>query len=190
VTDTMTLVEKTVFMSSVEVLQRIPTEALAQLAARTSEVRVDRGRTLFREGDEDQGAFIVVEGELELRKAATVVRVLTAGMAHGELFLGENEPHQYTALALDDTHLLNLRRADVLDAMSEYPEFGLAMVQDLAMRLHKLTERIVEIEAELKLRGEKASEVVDGQPIEPSTAPTLAPRQARWWQRRRKPHTP
>ncbi|HKB76487.1 MAG TPA: cyclic nucleotide-binding domain-containing protein [Myxococcales bacterium] len=188
-TDTMTLVEKTVFMSTVEVMQGIPTEALAQLAARAGEVRVDRGRMLFREGDEDQGAFIVVEGELELRKGATTVRVLTAGMAHGELFLGENEPHQYTALALDDTHLLNLQRSDVMDALTEYPEFGLAMVQDLALRLHKLTERFVEMEAELKLRGELPSEVMDGQPIEPSAPPTLAPRQSRWWQRRRKSRT-
>jgi CRP-like cAMP-binding protein len=140
---------------------------------------------VFREGDEDQGAFIVVEGEIELRKAATAVRILTAGMAHGELFRGENEPHQYTAIAREDTHLLNLQRADVLDALLEFPEFGLAMVQDLSMRLHKLTERIIEIESELKRRGEPTPEAVDGRPLEPTTPPTLAPRQRRWWQLRR-----
>jgi CRP-like cAMP-binding protein len=190
-TDTMTLVEKSVFLSTVDVLQGVPTEALAQLAARAAEVRIDRGRTLFREGEEDQGAFIVVEGKLELRKAATTVRVLTAGMAHGELFLGENEPHQYAAVAREDTHLLNLRREDVLDAIADYPEFGLAMVQDLSMRLHKLTERIIEIEAELKRLGGPARDVVDGQPLEPAPSPTppLAPKQRRWWEGTRRPRT-
>src|SRR5688572_13860577 len=88
--DIMTLIEKTVFLSTVEVLQGVPTEALAQLAARATEVRCDRGRTLFNEGDEDRGIFIVIEGVLELRKAATVVRHLREGAAHGELFTSEH----------------------------------------------------------------------------------------------------
>ena len=62
--DTMTLIEKTVFLKSVEVLHDVPTEALAQLAARATEVRCNRGAPLFREGDEDQGTYLVVEGVL------------------------------------------------------------------------------------------------------------------------------
>src|SRR5689334_9239858 len=169
-TETMTLVERTVFLSTVDVLRGVPTEALAQLAARVTEVHVERGRTVFREGDEDQGTFIVVEGALELRKAATTVRILESGMAQGELFLGENDSHQYTAVAREDLHLLNLRRSDVLDALVEYPEFGLAMVQDLSLRLHKLTQRLIEIEAELKLRGERLPDG-NGEAIEPPAQP-------------------
>ena len=148
---TLTLVEKTVFLKSVEVLAQVPTEALAQLAARAVEVRAEPGEVLLREGDEDQGTFIVVEGVVELQKDRTLVRVLKEGMAQGEMFLAENEPHQYTAVARAPSLLLNLRRSDVQDAMLEYPEFGVAMVRDLALRLHRLTARVVELERDEKI---------------------------------------
>jgi CRP-like cAMP-binding protein len=186
-TETMTLIEKTVFLSTVEVLKGVPTEALAQLAARATEERVDRGRTLFREGDEDRGIFIVVEGEVELRKSATVVRRLRAGSAHGELFTDEHEPHQYTAIALEDAHLLNLEQSAVTEALLEYPEFGLAMVRDFALRMHKLTERVIELEADLKRRGHPSEALGDGQALEPPSAETSAPHQRQWWRGRRKP---
>jgi len=165
---TLTLIEKTVFLKSVDVFSGIPTEAVAQLAARAGEVRVETGDVLFRVGEEDQGTFIVVEGRLELEKDGTLIRVLKPGSAHGELFLGENEPHQYSAVAREPSLLLNLRRADVVDALLEYPEFGLAMVQDLALRMHKLTQRVIELEAAVKVTAPERDPVHDGEAIEPA----------------------
>src|SRR5262245_15732288 len=127
--DTLTLIEKTVWLKSTEVFGAIPTEPLAQLAARATEVHVDRGDTVFREGDDDQGVFVVVEGALELRKGDAAVRVLGSGAVYGELFLQESGSHQYTAVAREDAHVLNLGRNDVFDALLEYPEFGVAVVQ-------------------------------------------------------------
>ena len=49
--------------------------------------------------------------------------------------------------------MLNLGRNDVFDAFLEYPEFGVAMVQDLALRHHKLTERVSELEKQLASPG-------------------------------------
>jgi CRP-like cAMP-binding protein len=189
--DTMTLVEKTVFMKSVELLAGVPTEALAQLAAKSSEVHSNRGETLFHEGQEDLGAFIVVQGLLELRKGGVVVRRLRPGMAHGELFLRDQQTHQYSAVALEDCHLLNLRRADVLDALLEYPEFGLAMVQDLALRLHKLTERIIEVESRLEAVTPKSGPTTPAEPepdtpaLRPADEVAPAPRRRSWWRRAR-----
>jgi len=164
---TLTLIEKTVFLKSVDVLSGIPTEAVAQLAARAGEVRVEPREVLFREGEEDQGTFIVVEGVVDLQKDGTLIRVLKEGSTHGELFLGENELHQYTATAREASLLLNLRRSDVVEALLEYPEFGLAMVQDLALRMHKLTQRVIELEAAVKANAPARDPVREGEAIEP-----------------------
>jgi CRP-like cAMP-binding protein len=185
---TMTLIEKTVFLKSVDLLASVPTEALAQIAARATEVRCDRGQVLIHEGDENQGAFIVVEGLLELAKGDKVVRVLKPGTAHGEIFLQEHEPHQYTVEAREDSLLLNLRRADVIDALLEYPEFGLAMVHDLSLRHHKLTERLLALETELeecRARGGAPAGTEQAlEPIEP--AMPARPRRS-WWRRAPRP---
>ena len=91
--DTLTLIEKTVHMKSSDVFRAIPTEPLAQLAARANEVMLDRGETVFREGDDDQGVFLVIEGVVELRKGNAVLRVLQSGTVYGELFLQESGAH-------------------------------------------------------------------------------------------------
>jgi CRP-like cAMP-binding protein len=179
--ETLTLIEKTVHMKSSEVFSAIPTEPLAQLAARANEVMLDRGETLFREGDDDQGVFIVIEGVVELRKGNAVVRVLQSGTVHGELFLQESGSHQYTAVAREDARVLNLGRNDVFDAFLEYPEFGVAMVQDLARRHHTLTERVSELEKQLALRGAPPAQSATEEITErPAQAPQL-PKRRGWW---------
>lgn len=179
--DTLTLIEKTVHMKSSDVFGAIPTEPLAQLAARANEVMLDRGETVFREGDDDQGVFIVIEGVVELRKGKEVVRVLRGGTVHGELFLPESWAHQYTAVAREDARVLTLGRNDVFDAFLEYPEFGVAMVQDLALRNHTLTERVSELEKQLALPVARTGQQTGGESIErPAPAPQLPKRRA-WW---------
>jgi CRP-like cAMP-binding protein len=181
VADTLTLIEKTVHMKSSDVFRAIPTEALAQLAARANEVMFDRGETVFREGDDDQGVFIVIDGVVELRKGTAMVRVLRSGTVHGELFLQESGAHQYTAVAREDARVLNLGRNDVFDAFLEYPEFGIAMVQDLALRHHTLTERVSELEKQLALPLARMGQQTDAQSIErPAPAPRL-PKRRGWW---------
>ena len=179
--DTLTLIEKTVHMKSSEVFSAIPTEPLAQLAARASEVMLDRGQTLFHEGDDDLGVFLVIEGVVELRKGNAVVRVLQSGTVHGELFLQESGAHQYTVVAREDARVLNLGRNDVFDAFLEYPEFGIAIVQDLARRHHTLTERVSELEKQLALRGAPPAQSATEEITErPAQAPQL-PKRRGWW---------
>ena len=179
--ETLTLIEKTVHMKSSDVFSAIPTEPLAQLAARANEVMLDRGETLFREGDDDQGVFIVIEGVVELRKGNAVVRVLQSGTVHGELFLQESGAHQYTVVAREDARVLNLGRNDVFDAFLEYPEFGIAIVQDLARRHHTLTERVSELEKQLALRGAPPAQSATEEITErPAQAPQL-PKRRGWW---------
>jgi len=179
--DTLTLIEKTVHMKSSDVFSAIPTEPLAQLAARASEVMLDRGQTLFHEGDDDLGVFIVIEGVVELRKGNDVVRVLQSGTVHGELFLQESGAHQYTVVAREDARVLNLGRNDVFDAFLEYPEFGIAIVQDLARRHHTLTERVSELEKQLALRGAPPAQSATEEITErPAQAPQL-PKRRGWW---------
>ena len=179
--DTLTLIEKTVHMKSSDVFSAIPTEPLAQLAARASEVMLDRGQTLFHEGDDDLGVFLVIEGVVELRKGNAVVRVLQSGTVHGELFLQESGAHQYTVVAREDARVLNLGRNDVFDAFLEYPEFGIAIVQDLARRHHTLTERVSELEKQLALQGAPPAQSATEEITErPAHAPQL-PKRRGWW---------
>ncbi len=144
--ETLTLIEKTAFMKSIPVFSNIPTEALAGLAARAREIHCEIGDELAREGDLDRGAFLVVDGLIQVRRGKAVVRVMRAGMAFGELWLREGEPHQYSLIAVEHSHVLNVLQGDVWDAVQEHPEFAAAMVRSFALRIHELTGRVLDLE--------------------------------------------
>jgi len=146
VQETLTLIEKTAFLKSLPMFGSIPTEALAELAARAREIHLDAGDVLFREGDPDRGVFLVVDGTVEQRKGRAVVRVVRPGMGVGELWLAEGEPHEYDVAAVEHTHVLNVTRENLMDAIVDFPEFGQAMVRQLALVIHELTGRILELE--------------------------------------------
>src|SRR5437867_7772776 len=97
--ETMTLIEKTVFLKSIESLSSVPTEALAHLAERAREMWAEPGQVLFREGDEDRGTFIVIEGRVELHQGDVIVLELNPGSAHGDFFLEADQGHRYTGIA-------------------------------------------------------------------------------------------
>jgi len=146
VQETLTLIEKTAFLKSLPMFASIPTEALAELAARAREIHCDAGDVLFREGDPDRGVFLVVEGTVEQRKGRALVRVVRAGMGLGELWMSEGEPHAYDVTAIEHTHVLNVTREDMMDGIADFPEFGQAMVRQLARRIHEMTGRLIELE--------------------------------------------
>jgi CRP-like cAMP-binding protein len=147
--DTLTLVEKTAFLKSVEVLSRIPTEALARLAARSHEVQLEAGEVLFREGDETRGAFLVIDGAMQLRHEQQPVRRMGERAVFGELFVERGEPYPYTAVAEGPATLLNVQTQDVLDSLIEFPEFAVAVVHTLADRNARLTDRLLDLETRL-----------------------------------------
>lgn len=142
----LTLIEKTAFLKSIPMLSTIPTESLADVAGRAQEMHCDPGQVIYNEGDPNRGAFLVVSGLLKMRKGKASVRIVKPGMSIGELWLAEGEPHQYTLVAIDHSHVLHIRREDVEDAILEYPEFGLAMVRMLSHRAHELITRVLDLE--------------------------------------------
>jgi CRP-like cAMP-binding protein len=101
---------------------------------------------LYREGDPYRGVFLVVSGMLELRKGRALIRVLGPGTSIGELWQAEGEPHQYTLVATQHSHVLHAAHEDVMDGMHDFPEFGVAMVQELGHRVHELNGRVLELE--------------------------------------------
>src|SRR5207249_414529 len=120
------------------------------IAARAAEIYAEPREILFHEGDDSRGVFIVVEGRVELKKREAVVLEMNPGSTYGEFIAGSDERHGYTGAAAIETHLLNIQHEDVVEVMLDYPEFALALVRVHAQRVNHLTQRMVELEEEIK----------------------------------------
>jgi len=142
----LTLVEKTALLKMVDILASVPTESVAHLAARATEMHVPAGEFLFREGDPNRGSYLFLEGLVEIRRQGALLSVQSSGMVFGELALGGQEAHTCTAVAIEATHLLNITPEDVTETMLEFPEVGHALVGLLSRRIQELTHRIADLE--------------------------------------------
>lgn len=147
--ETLTLIEKTAILKTSALLRPVPTEVLAQLAARGREIHYDAGAVIFREGDPNQGVFLIVEGMVEVRKGRALDSMRHAGEGFGEMGLNEGEPHQFTAIASTHTHVLSVSNEDFFETVLDYPEVGLAMLRGFGKRMAELAQRIHHLEGQV-----------------------------------------
>lgn len=176
----LTLIEKTAYLKSSPILAAMPIEALAQLAARAREIHLDEGDFAFREGDDNKGTFLVVDGMMQVGQGSAIHTLRGPGEGFGELALAEGQTHQISAMAVQHTHLLNVPNEDLFETILDFPEVGLAIVRfmsqrivDLGRRLHDLEEQIAKLNAVLRRHG---IEVPRDLEPEPGPAEGVAPR--------------
>jgi len=146
---TLTILERTAFLKSTELFASIPTDVLAQIAARGRELHFDAGQTIFREGEPNTGVYMVIEGLVEFRKGRALEGVRGSGLGFGELALAESEPHTFSAVAAEHTHVLSISNEIFFDAMLDYPEIGIAMVRIMARRLTETAQRVHDLEGQI-----------------------------------------
>lgn len=99
--------------------QGLPEEELAVLAGAMTEVPVAKGQDVFQENDPGDAFYIVIEGQLEIRKSAPkeargslLIGWLGPGEAFGEIALLENIGRTTTIRATRPSRLLRLMKTD------------------------------------------------------------------------------
>jgi CRP-like cAMP-binding protein len=88
---------------------------LEQILRISESVLVEAGEYVFEEGDRGDHFFIIVRGEVELRKSGVAgsrkLAVLREGQAFGEMALLNQTPRSASAYAVEDTYMLSVSRA-------------------------------------------------------------------------------
>lgn len=117
---------------------------LGRFASGATEIPVEDGSIVFREGDLCTGLHFVVEGQVKLslqteRGHEKVVQLVGEGESLGECILFLGERHIMTAEAIADTTLLHLEKEVVLLELGRNPEFGQRVIRELCHQLHQRT---------------------------------------------------
>jgi aquaporin Z len=105
------------------------------------------GRVAIREGDSAPVAYVIEEGELEVRKQSDdgSVRVLSRlgpGEWAGELGVLLRLPRSATLVATKDSRLRVVTEANLKHVIAEHPAETAGLLRQLAQRLHDTSERI------------------------------------------------
>lgn len=110
--------------------------------ARSAVVRHFPGATLMREGQGGTCLYLVKEGTVAISIAGTVVERVRAGASFGEMAVVDQSARTATATAETECVLLAIDRASLVEAVRRAPDFGLAMLRDVADRLRHMNAQL------------------------------------------------
>ena len=105
----------------------------------------DAGELIFKEGDEADVMYLVVEGQVRLSINDEPMGVESAGGVIGEMALIDYGKRSATATALTDCTLVPLDREQFVDMLRETPEFSLHVMSVLADRLRLANDILASI---------------------------------------------
>jgi voltage-gated potassium channel len=108
---------------------------LRRIAALARERAVEAGAELIREGEPGSEFFVVVEGEVDVRRRGRRVARLGAGSYVGEIALLSRSPRTATVAAVTPLQVLVISGQDFVDLLDTLPDLWLKVARTLADRV-------------------------------------------------------
>lgn len=111
---------------------------------------LSNGARIFRQGDEDARAHVIVAGGVRISQtgsngAQVVMRFICAGEMFGTVALFTDRKYPADATAIGETVEASWREADLLDLMTRFPQIGINAVRIIGWRLQEMQNRAREL---------------------------------------------
>jgi CRP/FNR family cyclic AMP-dependent transcriptional regulator len=121
--------------------------AAASLRASMDSVKIAKGSILFKEGDDGEHLYVIIDGKLKLGTSSgdgreNLLSILGPGEMFGELSLFDPGPRTSTATAVTDAKLLSLSHEKVIPWLKQNPEVSLQLLTRLSQRLRRTNEAV------------------------------------------------
>ena len=139
--------KKREIIESSNLFKGLPQEQIDIILRMTIEKNFARGETIFFEGDEAKGFYIVSGGQVKVFKMNPlgkehILHIFGAGEPIGEVPVFHSQPFPASAEALVKSSLLYFLRKDFVNLIKEHPSVSLNMLALLSMRLRQFTSQI------------------------------------------------
>ena len=139
-------------------------------------VEVGRNRLIFSEGEPAEGFHVVGSGKVKVFKASAdgkekILHIFGSGEPVGEVAMFAGFPYPATAIALEQSRMLFIPRAEFEAAIRKMPGLAMGMLGVLSLRLREFASQIeqlalMEVPGRLAayletLRGEQGEEAIE-----------------------------
>jgi CRP-like cAMP-binding protein len=115
----LTLLEKVSLLQKASLFQGIRTESLARVAAIAHEISFEPRHTLFRENDNPDTMYFVMEGEVSVLQNGQEKGKLGLHQVAGNMALLSGEPYPSSAVATQAVRALRIDQQDFYDVLAE-----------------------------------------------------------------------
>lgn len=142
--------ERILFLRSVFLFSQVDAVDLRWINQITKEKRCSAGEIIFRENDEGDALYVIINGNVRVVKERdgqqVVLSILQEGDCFGEMAILEQQPRSATIEAQEDVRLLVISRDDFHRLLLARPKMAFALLRTLSQRLrqrgNQLSERI------------------------------------------------
>jgi len=135
-----TTIERVIFLQGIELFADIPSEQLAYLAGITSQLTVDEGEVLFKEGDRSQFLYLLINGKVHVTRNGVLRKVVTDQEAVGEWGFFDGKERLISATCIEECHFLKINRMDFFDLLEERVQLSRGLIKYFIKHIRKLTE--------------------------------------------------
>jgi len=122
-------------------------DELAKVASIAVPKTFGRGESIFFEGDEGNGFYMVAEGRVKIFKTSLdgkeqILHIFGPGEPFGEVPVFHGQPFPANAMALVRSKLLYFPRREFVDLVTGNPSLALNMLAMLSLRLRRFANQI------------------------------------------------
>lgn len=134
-------------------LASLPEAAVKSVMA-TARVRdIERGTTIFLQGERAAAIYVVIEGWVKLYRIApngaeAVVGVFTRGHSFGEAVAFTQDNYPVSVECATDCRLVRIETEAILRMVREHPEMSLSLIAATFAHLHRLVAQIEQLKAQ------------------------------------------
>jgi CRP/FNR family cyclic AMP-dependent transcriptional regulator len=136
-------------LATVALFERCTKKELDAVAELTTEISLEAGRVLCREGEVGGEFFVIVDGTATLAQRGRDIRGVGAGSAIGEMALLDGGPRTATARAATPMTVLVLNRREFDALLERAPSVARKLLVVLGGRLRAAEKEIGRLEARL-----------------------------------------
>ena len=137
-----TILEKTLLLKSVDLFENIPGELLSKISQISNAKNYDKDEFIFNEGDSGDSLFIVLNGEIIIKKGEKIIAKLERGASLGEMALLDNETRSADALASKDSTLLKINQDVFYELMESNADIMKQIIKLLTSRIRAANSKL------------------------------------------------
>jgi CRP/FNR family cyclic AMP-dependent transcriptional regulator len=135
----LTIIEKIIFLKSVDIFEHATVEQLGRVAGLTEEVHFAPAETIFEEGGPGDAMYLLLSGRVFLDRNGNTLREMKEKEAFGTLEVLDFHPRATSAKAADQVRALKLNGQEFHDLLS----LDIEMVEAVFRMLCGLVRRIL-----------------------------------------------
>ena len=134
-------------IAAIPLFNGLPDDQLSAIREIAVEKQFSKGQTIFSEGDQTKGFFVVVDGRVKIYKVSSegkeqILHIFETGQSFGEVtvFTGQQLPANAQTLA--KTRLLLFPRRVFIDLISANPSLALNLLAIMSKKLRQFAAQI------------------------------------------------